>query len=76
MFVNDVCSVSDLTNGETAMPEPDMGYELRTIAGDRWEKGTVEFLFRRGDAIFARTTAGEEFAVTGKNAHVLVPLSF
>jgi len=31
---------------------------------------------RRGDAIFARTTACEEFAVTGKNAHVLVPLGF
>ena len=31
---------------------------------------------RREETIFARTTAGEEFAVTGKSAHVLVPLSF
>jgi len=76
MFVNDVRNVSDLADGETAIPEPDMGYKLRTIAGDRWEKGTVEFLFRRGDVIFARTTAGEDFAVTGTGAHVLVPLSF
>jgi len=76
MFINDIRNVSDLADGDNAMPEPDMGYELRTIAGDRWEKGTVKFLVRRGEVIFARTTAGKEFAVTGSNAHVLVPLSF
>jgi len=53
-----------------------MGYELRTADGDRFERGTVEHLVRRGDTIVARTTAGEEFAVVGRNAHVLVPLSF
>ena len=76
MFIGDVRQIEDLTGGEMAMPEPDMGYELRTIDGDRFERGTVEHLVRRGDLIYARTTAGEEFAVVGKNAHVLVPLSF
>ena len=76
MFINEVRSIIDLADGDTAMSEPDMGYELRTVAGDRWESGTVEYLIRRGDTIFARTTAGEEFAVTGHGAHVLVPLGF
>ncbi len=76
MFINEVRNISDLADGDTAMPEPEMGYELRTVAGDHWESGTVEYMIRRGDTIFARTTAGEEFAVTGHGAHVLVPLGF
>ncbi|MBB3205564.1 hypothetical protein FHS27_001364 [Rhodopirellula rubra] len=76
MFIGDVRQIEDLAEGETATPEPDMGYELRTANGDRFERGTVEHLVRRGDMIIARTTAGEEFAVVGRNAHVLVPLSF
>ncbi|MCA9210363.1 MAG: hypothetical protein KDA55_18520 [Planctomycetales bacterium] len=76
MFIGDVRQIEDLVEGEMATPEPDMGYELRTANGDRFERGTVEHLVRRGDMIVARTTAGEEFAVVGRNAHVLVPLSF
>lgn len=76
MFIGDIRRIEDLADGETATPEPDMGYELRTMDGSRFEPGTVEHLVRRGDLILARTTAGEEFAVVGRNAHVLVPLSF
>ena len=76
MFIGDVRQIEDLAEGETATPEPEIGYELRTASGDRFERGTVEYLVRRGDMIIARTTAGEEFAVVGRNAHVLVPLSF
>ena len=75
-FICDVRQVTDLAEGESAPPEPDMGYELRSTAGNNFETGLVEYVVRRGDAIFARTTAGDEFAVTGKNAHVLVPLGF
>ena len=75
-FICDVRQVTDLAEGEKAAPEPDMAYELRQIAGDNFEAGVVEYVVRRGDVIFARTTSGEEFAVTGKNAHVLVPLGF
>jgi len=65
MLIHEVKNLTDLADGETLMPEPDMGYELRTIDGDRWEAGTVECLVRRGDTLFARTTTGEEFAITG-----------
>ena len=75
-FIGDIRGIEDLADGETVGPEPDMGYEVRTATGDRFERGTVEHLVRRGDMIVARTTAGEEFAVVGRNAHVLVPLSF
>jgi hypothetical protein len=74
-FIGDIRGIEDLADGETAGPEPDMGYKLRTIGG-RFETGTVESLVRRGNRILARTTAGDEFAVTGANAHVLVPLGF
>ena len=74
-FIGDIREIEDLADGETAGPEPDMGYELRTIDG-RFETGTVESLVRRGDMIFARTTVGGEFAVMGTNAHILVPLGF
>ena len=75
-FIGDIRQVTDLAEGETALPEPDMGYELRSVAGDNFEAGLVEHVVRRGDTIFARTTAGDEFPVTGRNAHVLVPLGF
>ena len=76
MFIGDVRQIDDLGEGETATPETDLGYELRTMDGAKCETDTVECLVRRGPAIFARTTAGEEFAVTGAGGHVLVPLSF
>ena len=75
-FICDVRQVTDLAEGEKAAPEPDMGYELRSTTRDNFEAGVVEYVVRRGYAIFARTTAGKKFAVTGKNAHVLVPLGF
>ncbi|KAA1258129.1 hypothetical protein SV7mr_31400 [Stieleria bergensis] len=73
--IGDIREIEDLVDGETAKPEADMGYELRTIAG-RFERGTVVGITRRGNRILATTTNGREFAVTGPNAHVLVPLSF
>jgi hypothetical protein len=76
MFICDVRQVTDLEDGETAPPEPDMGYELRKIDDGNFEAGTVACVVRRGNTIYARTTAGEEFAVTGRNAYILVPLGF
>ena len=74
-FIGDIRSIEELADGATAGPEPDMGYEVRTMAG-HFEAGTVECLVRRVEMIFARTTAGDEFAVMGSDAHVLVPLGF
>ena len=76
MFICDVREVTDLADDEIAQPEHDMAYELRRIDGSGIEAGFVEFVVRRGEMIFARTTACEEFAVTGQNAHILVPLGF
>ena len=76
MFICDVREVTDLADEEIAQPEPDMAYELRRLDCSGVEAGFVEFVFRRGEMVFARTTAGEEFAVSGQNAHVLVPLGF
>ncbi|WP_168565137.1 hypothetical protein [Crateriforma spongiae] len=73
--IGDIRDIEDLVDGETAVPEADMGYELRSIGG-RFENGTVVAIIRRGNRILAKTTTGCEFAVTGPNAHVLVPLSF
>ncbi|MGB7346267.1 MAG: hypothetical protein WBD20_18765 [Pirellulaceae bacterium] len=75
-FICDVRQVTDLADGETAPPEPDMGYGLRPIAGNDFEAGVVEYVVRRRGTVYARTTAGEEFAVTGEDAHALVPLGF
>ena len=76
MFICDVREVTDLADDEIAQPEPDMAYELRRIDGSGIEAGFVELIVRRGETVFARTTTGEEFAVTGQNAHILVPLGF
>ena len=74
-FIGDIRGIEDMADGETAGPEPEMDYELRSIGG-RFETGTVKLLVRRGNRILARTTTGKEFDVTGANAHVLVPLGF
>src|SRR6056297_1758249 len=69
MFIGDVRQIEDLAEGETATPEPDMGYELRTANGDRFERGTVEHLVRRGDMIVARTTPGDASPLTPDVGH-------
>ena len=74
-FIGDIRGIEDMADGETVGPEPDMGYELRSIGG-RFETGTVKLLVRRGNRILALTTTGKEFDVAGANAHVLVPLGF
>ena len=51
-----------------------MTYDLRRSTTAGMEAGTVEYVFRDGDVLYARMTTGEEFAVTDQNSHVLVPL--
>ncbi|MGV3483349.1 MAG: hypothetical protein ACO1RT_02890 [Planctomycetaceae bacterium] len=69
----DLRTVADLADGARAIPEPGATYRLRTANNSRVEAGTVIDVVRRGETLFARTTAGDEFAVTGTGAHVLVP---
>ena len=69
----DFRTVADLADGARAIPEPGVTYRVRTANNSRIEAGTVMDVVRRGETLFARTTAGGEFAVTGTCAHVLEP---
>jgi len=73
MQIYELREVGDLADGEIAMPEPKIAYELRTFDNRVVEDGTVEHVFRDGDKLFARMTSGHSFAVTGPGSHVLVP---
>ncbi|MGB7329403.1 MAG: hypothetical protein WBD31_31270 [Rubripirellula sp.] len=70
----DLRTVEDLEDGETATPEPGVRYELRSIRNEMIDAGPVRDVIRRGDALYARTDAGESFPVTGADSHVLVPI--
>jgi hypothetical protein len=69
----DLRDVDDLAEGERAMPEPGVTYDLRTIDNRSVDSGTVECVFRDGDMLFARTIDGETYPVTGQGSYVLVP---
>ena len=69
----DLREVNDLSDGERATPEPGVTYDLRTIKNQAVASGTVEYVFRDGDTLFARTADGESYPVTGAGSYVLVP---
>ena len=69
----DLRDVDDLAEGERAMPEPGVTYDLRTIDKRPMDSGTVECVFRDGNTLFARTIDGETYPVTGEGSYVLVP---
>ena len=69
----DLREVNDLSEGERATPEPGVTYDLRTIENQPVAAGTVEYVYRNGDTLFARTADGESFPVTGVGSYVLVP---
>lgn len=69
----DLRNVDDLAEDEQATPEPGVTYDLRTMNNRMVASGTVEFVFRNRDTLFARTTDGETYPVTGEGSYVLVP---
>jgi hypothetical protein len=69
----DLRGVTDLSEGERATPEPGVSYDLRTIENQTVAAGTVEYVYREGDTLFARTSDGTSFPVTGAGSYVLVP---
>ena len=69
----DLRNVEDLAEDEQATPEPGVTYDLRTMDNQVVASGTVECVFREDDTLFARTTDGETYPVTGENSYVLVP---
>ena len=70
----DLRTVDDLSHGESATPEPGVAYELRSMSNTTVDPGPVRDVVRRGDTLYARTKAGESFAVTGEGSYVLVPI--
>ena len=64
---------NDLAEGEKAFPESKVIYELRTFDNTRVESGTVEYVVREGERLYAKMTSGYSFRVNGTGSHVLVP---
>lgn len=50
--------VNDLADGEKAFPESRITYELRTFDNKRVESGTVEYVVRDGERLYAKMTTG------------------
>ena len=71
-YFYDLRKVDDLAEGEQALPEPGVTYDLRTM--ENQTVGTeVKSVFRDGGTLFARTASGETYPVTGEGSYVLVP---
>jgi len=70
--IGDLQKVDDLQPGQRAVPEPDVRYDLRPIAGTLMELA-VEYVTRVGDELVAHASDGSEYPVSGKGAYVLSP---
>ena len=71
-YINEVKSVTDLFVDQLAVPEPGVHYRLRRV-GDADCFANVDYVIRRSDRLFARTSELREYAITGEGACVLVP---
>ena len=65
-------AISDLPEGQRALPEKDVDYDLRLIDG-RPMGLKVQYVFRQGGALLARANDGREYPVTGTGNYVLCP---
>jgi len=72
-YIGEVGEVADLYADQIAVPEPGVVYRLREIAVATLDCGTVDYVIRRGGALFAKTSSGKELPVTGEGASILVP---
>ena len=71
-YINEVKTISDLCIEQIAVPEPGVRYRLRRV--DETECfANVDYVIRRSDQLFARTSELKEYPITGKGACVLVP---
>ena len=74
MHIGELQYVTDLAQGERAMPEHGIVYGLRSI--DNNDVAThVDFVVRCDQRLIARGTCGNEFPVSGTGAFVLIPRS-
>jgi hypothetical protein len=71
-YINEVKTISDLYIEQIAVPEPGVRYRLRRV--DETECfADVDYVIRRSDQLFARTSELKEHPITGDGAYVLVP---
>ena len=71
-YINEVKITSDLYIDQIAIPKSGVRYRLRRI--DEPESfADVDYVIRRGDLLYARTSEQKEYPITGEGACVLVP---
>ena len=71
-YINEVKAISDLYIEQIAVPKPGVRYRLRRV--DETECfANVDYVIRRSDQLFARTSELREHPITGEGACVLVP---
>lgn len=71
-YINEVQIFTDLYVDQIAVPEPGTRYRLRRL--DEAECfADVDYVIRRSNRLFARTSELKEFPITGEGACVLVP---
>jgi hypothetical protein len=71
-YIHEVKTISDLYVEQIAVPEPGVRYQLRQI-DDTECFANVDYVIRRSDQLFARTSELKEYPITGDGACVLVP---
>ena len=76
MYIFELRTVDDLTEGQIAIPEPGVSYRLRTMDNKQVSDALVKHVFRNGESLFALTVNDERFPVTGAGHCVLVPVNF
>jgi hypothetical protein len=66
-YIDQIREVTDLEDGECAMPEADRIYVSYPMAPDRGVQLPVVRIERRGDCILAISVAGVERCIAGDN---------
>lgn len=74
MNIGEIQHVTDLAEGEHALPEHGAAYGLRSIDNIAVETH-VECVVRRNQRLIARGSCGNEFPVSGPGAFILTPRS-
>ncbi|AMV35229.1 hypothetical protein VN12_24100 [Pirellula sp. SH-Sr6A] len=64
MHIGQLRLVTDLADGERAIPEPDYSYEVQSIDDSSLDT-TIAYVERRGDRLIARGYNGRDYAVSG-----------
>ncbi len=73
-YINEVKITTDLYIDHIAVPEPGVRYRLRRIDEPEFF-ADVDYVTRRGNLLYARTSELKEYPITGEGACVLFPFA-